>query len=389
MFDRRAAVEVEQRLAETAAVVLLGPRQVGKTTLARDFVDRVGGTYLDLERPADARRLADADSFLRSKAGSLVVLDEIHRAPDLFEILRGIIDDNRRAGRRHGQFLLLGSASLALLEASSESLAGRVAHVSLRGVNVDEAAAAGVDEDVLWLRGGFPDSLAADTDGMSMRWRHDLIRSYLERDVALFAPRVPAETLRRLWTMLAHNSGGLFNAAGLGQSLGVSGPTVDRYVDLLVDLLLLRRLRPWHTNTGKRETKAPKIHVRDSGLLHGLLELESLDAVLGHPAVGASYESFAVEAVIDAVGDRGQPYFYRTAKGDEVDLVIARAGRPWLAIEIKRSAAPKPTAGFHRACANLDPEERLLVHPGGDTYPVGDGTTAWGIGALVQRLRSE
>lgn len=387
MFDRRATVEVKHRLAESAAVVLLGPRQVGKTTLARSLVDRAGGTYLDLERPADARRLEDADSFLRSKAGSLVVLDEIHRAPHLFEILRGVIDDNRRAGHRHGQFLLLGSASLALLEASSESLAGRVSHVSLRGVNLDEASAAGVSEDTLWLRGGFPDSLAADTDAMSMRWRQDLIRSYLERDVGMFAPGVPAETLRRLWTMTAHHSGGLFNAARLGQSLGVSGPTVDRYVDLLVDLLLLRRLRPWHTNTGKRETKTSKIHVRDSGLLHGLLELDSLDSLLGHPAVGASYESFVVEAVIDAIGDRGQPYFYRTAKGDEIDLVIVRGGRPWLAIEIKRSSAPKPTPGFHRACGNLDPEERLVVHPGSDSFSLGAGITAWGVGALIARLR--
>lgn len=237
-------VLLRSRLETTAAVVLLGPRQVGKTTMARGLTsDWPGGaTYLDLERPADRRRLEDADAYLRSQSGRLVVLDEVHRVPSLFEVLRGVIDDNRRAGHRTGQFLLLGSASLDLVRFSSESLAGRISYVDLGGVNVDEAARVGLTEDAVWVRGGFPDSLTAAGDLDSLQWRADLIRSYLERDVPMFAPRIPSETLRRLWTMVAHSSGGLLNASRLAAGLGIAGPTVDRYLDLLTDLGLLRRL---------------------------------------------------------------------------------------------------------------------------------------------------
>jgi uncharacterized protein len=388
MIPRLARTTVAHRLQSASAVVLLGPRQVGKTTLARELADAwtSGSTYLDLERPADLRRLADADAYLRAQAPRLVVLDEVHRVPALPEILRGVIDDNRRAGFREGQFLLLGSASLDLLQTSSESLAGRISYVELGGINVDEAAAAAIDSDTLWVRGGFPDALTAVDDEASLRWRHDLVRSYLERDVPMFAPRIPAEMLRRLWTMLAHVSGGLLNASRLASSLGVSSPTVARYVDLLVDLGLLRRLQPWHTNTGKRLTKSPKVHVRDSGLLHALLEIESLDTLLGHPVVGQSYESFVVECLIDAAGDRFQPYHYRTARGDEVDLVLVRAGKPAVVVEVKRSTAPSVSAGFHRAADDLDARERYVVYPGSDKV-VSHGATMIGLESLVGRLR--
>ena len=270
MIHRHLEPIVESRLRANAAVALLGPRQVGKTTLARDLADRWpdGSTYLDLERPADRRRLDDADAYLRAQAPRLVVLDEVHRLPELFEILRGVIDDNRRAGTPNGQFLLLGSASLDLVQLSSESLAGRVAHLDLGGISIDEAAAAGVDADTLWVRGGYPLSLTAADDATSAQWRSDLVRSYLERDVPMFAPRIPAETLRRLWTMLAHQSGQLLNATRLAAGLGISSPTVGRYLDLLADLGLVRRLPAWHANTGKRVVKAPKVLVRDTGLLH-------------------------------------------------------------------------------------------------------------------------
>lgn len=390
MIPRRLEQVVEQRLADFPAVALLGPRQVGKTTLARELADRWtgGALYLDLERPADLRRLEDADAYLRSQAPRLVVLDEVHRMPDLFATLRGIIDDNRRSGFRAGQFLLLGSASLDLIQLSSQSLAGRIAHCELGGINVDEAAASGFSEDQLWLRGGFPESLTARDDAVSMQWRADLLRSYLERDVPMFAPRIPAESLRRLWTMLAHSTGGLFNASRLAENLAVSGPTVNRYVDLLVDLGLVRRLDPWHVNVGKRVTKAPKIHVRDSGLLHTLLDIHDSHTLLGHPVVGASYESFAVESLIAAAND-AQPFHYRTARGDEVDLVLVRGGEPRVAIEVKRSTAPTVSAGFHRACEDLGVRERYIVHPsvGAPSYESAGGVTVIGLRELVGRLR--
>lgn len=389
MIQRYAQATLTRRLRSGAAVVLLGPRQVGKTTMARALADDwpAGATYLDLERAADIRRLSDPDAYLRSQAPRLTVLDEVHRAPALAETLRGVIDDNRRAGFRSGQFLLLGSASLDLMRTSSESLAGRVSYLDLAGIGIDEAAGSDIDADVVWLRGGFPDSLTADSDGDSLRWRQDLIRTYLEREVPMVAPRMPAETLRRLWTMLAHSSGSLLNASRVAAGLGVSSPTVSRYVDLLVDLGLVRRLSPWHANVGKRVTKSPKVHVRDSGLLHALLEIESLDHLLGHPVVGASYESFAVENLLAAVGDRWQPYHYRTARGDEIDLVLVSGGRPVIAVEVKHSTAPTVSAGFHRATADLAVDQRLVVFPGTDGF-AHDGVEFVGLAEAVTRLRN-
>nr|WP_200847021.1 AAA family ATPase [Microbacterium sp. 18062] len=231
-IERTVEPIIVERLADSAAVLLLGPRQVGKTTLARDIADEwaAGAVYLDLENPAHRRRLADPGAYLRTQAPRLVVIDEAQRDPALFEVLRGVIDDNRRAGHRSGQFLLLGSASLDLV-GSTESLAGRVSHLELTGVRIDEAASAGIDVDQLWLRGGYPDSLLTATDAASLTWRMDIVRSYLERDVPLFAPRIPSETLRRLWTMVAHTSGSLLNASSLAQALAINGQTVDRYLD--------------------------------------------------------------------------------------------------------------------------------------------------------------
>lgn len=395
VIHRRIERVLRQRLESSAAVVLLGPRQVGKTTLARRIAREwaAGGIYLDLERPADVRRLEDADSYLRRQAPRLVVLDEVHRLPGLFEILRGVIDDNRAAGFRHGQFLLLGSASLELIHVSSESLAGRVAHLNLSGVDAAEAATARIDEDRLWLRGGYPDSLLAGSDSDSLNWRVDLIRSYLERDVPMFAPRIPAETLRRLWTMLAHNSGGLLNAARLAAGIGVSGPTVDRYIDLLVDLGLVRRLRPWHGNVGKRLVKSPKVFVRDTGLLHALLDIEDLHDLLGHPVVGPSFEALAVESLVTAAEPRMRPYHFRTATGDEIDLLLVRGDRPTAAIEVKRSTSPTVSAGFHRCTELLDVPHRFIAIPDEavgitdrEPYFLADGTWVAGLAYLTHLL---
>ena len=389
MISRRLHDTVADRLRHTASVVLLGPRQVGKTTLARAIAAKRGdrAVYLDLERPADRNRLVDADTYLRAQAGRLVVIDEIHRAPGLFAVLRGIIDDARAKGDRSGRFLLLGSASLDLMQQSSESLAGRVAYLELAPFDALEWVARTRSLDTLWVRGGFPQSATARNDARSVEWRQDFIRSYLERDVPMFAPRLPAESVGRFWRMLAHAQGTLLNASRLAGSLGVSAPTVARYLDLLVDLQLVRRLRPWHANVGKRLVKSPKTYVRDSGLLHALLDLDSWDALLGHPIAGSSWEGFVIENLIGAAGDRRTPYFYRTADGAEVDLVFERAGRVEFAIEIKRTTAPTVSRGFRSACDTLAPKKAFVVHGGKEEWPLGQGVTATGLHALMQRLQ--
>ena len=384
MIVRHAETTVRQKLARIPAVVLLGPRQVGKTTLARQIArDWPGGAvYLDLERPADRLRLEEADSYLRAQQGKLVILDEIHRAPGVFEVLRGIIDDNRQAGQRNGQFLLLGSAALDLMRQSSETLAGRVAYLDIAPLNAFEAA----QDDELWLRGGFPDSLLAPDDTQSLDWRRDFIRSYLERDVPMFAPRLPAETIGRLWTMMAYQQGGLLNQSRIASALGVANPTIDRYIDLLVDLQLLRRLRPWGGNIGKRLVKSPKVYVRDSGLLHGLLELETLNDLLGHPVCGLSFEGHCLENLIQAAGSRRVPYFYRTQVGAEIDLLLEKGGRPEMAIEIKRSMAPSPEKGFSVACDDLQIEQRYVVYPGAERIALRHGAQAIGLKELATLL---
>lgn len=401
MIPRCIEISLRVRLASVVpAVVLLGPRQVGKTTLARKIAaDWPGGAvYLDMERPADRRRLDDADAYLRAQQGKLVVIDEIQRAPGLFEVLRGIIDDRRAVGHRFGHFLLLGSAALELMSQSSETLAGRVAYLDIGPVDILEATAAGIEANTLWVRGGFPESLLAadgndendESDDMgastSLTWRRDFIRSYLERDVPMFAPRMPMQALGRLWTMLAHQQGTLLNQARLAGSLGVSAPTINRYIDLMVDLQLVRRLAPWSGNVGKRLVKAPKVYVRDSGIVHALLDLETWNDVAGHPVAGPSYEGFVTENIIQCAGSRWRPYFYRTHDGAEIDLLLERGGQPEIAIEVKRSSAPSLDKGFALACDDLGVKQRYVVYPGADTYPVRHGAQAISLLALASQL---
>lgn len=388
MITRRTRVLVEQYLRQAPAVVLLGPRQVGKTTLARQIASRLKSRalYLDLERPVDRRRLSDADAFLRAQVGKLVVIDEIHRAPALFETLRGIIDDRRSAGDRVGHFLLLGSAALDLMRQTSESLAGRVAYVELAPIDALELPKQVGDVNRLWARGGFPESVLASDDEASLAWRRAFIRSYLERDVPMFAPRLPAETIGRLWTMLAHAQGTPLNQSRLASSLAVSTPAVGRYLDLLVDLLLVRRLRPWSGNVGKRLVRTPKTYIRDSGLTHALLELRSWDEVLGHPVAGPSWEGFAIENLIAAAGERRTPHYYRTEDGAEIDLLFERGGKIELAIEIKRSSAPEPSKGFRSGLDVLRPRHAFIVHGGEGSWPAGHGITAVSLADLMKEL---
>ncbi len=382
MIDRKSLTTLFERLLESPAVVLLGPRQVGKTTLALALADTwaQGCTYLDLERPADRLRLDDADGFLRSQGDKLVILDEIHRMPGLFEVLRGIIDERRRSGQRFGHFLLLGSASLDLMQQSSETLAGRVSYLDIGPIHALEWPS---DLETLWLRGGFPDSLLAASEAASFRWRENFVRSYLERDVPMFAPRLPAETVGRLWTMLAHQQGALLQQSRLACGLGVSSPAVERYIDLLVDLQLVRRLRPWSGNLGKRLVKSPKVYVRDSGLVHALLRLSSLHDLVGHPVCGPSYEGFCIDNLLAVAPSDCIPYTYRTHAGAEIDLLLERAGRPWMAIEIKRSSAPSLSKGFDMACADLQVEQRYVVYPGTERFPTRYGAQAIGLVELM------
>ena len=388
MITRQLLSTLTQRLQESPAVVLLGPRQVGKTTLALQVAEHwpAGSIYLDLERPADRLRLDDADAFLRTQGSKLVILDEIHRMPGLFEILRGIIDERRRDGQRFGHFLLLGSASLDLMQQSSETMAGRVAYVDLGPIQALEWESTALD--TLWLRGGFPDSLLASNEAASLRWREDFVRSYLQRDVPMFAPRLPAETVGRLWTMLAHQQGALLQQSRLASGLGVSSPTLERYIDLLVDLQLVRRLRPWSINTGKRLVKAPKVYVRDSGLVHALLGLENLHDVAGHPVCGLSYEGFCIDNLLAATKASVTPYTYRTHAGAEIDLVLERGGKPWMAVEIKRSTTPSLSKGFALACDDLGITQRFVVYPGTERFPMRHGTQAIGVVELMQVLQT-
>ena len=307
LVSRRIDGSVLEQLARFSAVALLGPRQVGKTTLARQIALQCHGLMLDLESPADRARLQEPELFLSRHHDQLLILDEVQRLPGLFEVLRGVIDTNRFTGRRNGQFLLLGSASVDMIRQSSESLAGRICYLELGGFSLLELGAEAWER--LWIRGGFPDSVQAADDASSSIWREQFIRTYLERDIPQLGPRIPAETLRRFWTMLAHNQGGLLNAASLGRSLGVDGKTIRHYLDLLVDLLLVRQLQPLVANTGKRLVKAPKIYVRDSGLVHTLLGLDSADAVLGHPVAGASWEGFVLETLLTLIPRRHQAFF--------------------------------------------------------------------------------
>lgn len=385
MYTRIAKKLVEEALARQAAAAVIGPRQVGKTTLARTIASERPSVYLDLEADADREKLADPVLFLNRHRDELVVLDEIHRVPDLFRALRGLIDEGRRSGHRYGRFLILGSASIDLLRQSGETLAGRIEYVPLGPLNALEVSSGELDR--LWVRGGFPDSLLAVSDRDSFAYRRSFIRTYLERDVPMFGPRIPAEALGRLWTMLAHNQATLLNTSKLAAALDVSVPTAGRYIDLLADLLLLRRLPPYSVNIGKRLVKSPKTYVRDSGLVHALLGIDTHDALLGHPVVGASWEGFVIETLLAAAPEHTQASFYRTSAGAEIDLLLELGGNKGVwAIEIKRGLAPKIERGFHQALEDLHPARSFIVYGGVERYPKAEGIEVIGMQDMARAL---
>jgi len=380
MIPRRIQPVVRDRLEHLPAVALLGPRQVGKTTLAQAIAADRKSVYLDLESPLDRDKLADPSFYFSEHENELVILDEVQRAPELFAILRGVIDQGRRRGKKSGRFLLLGSASVDLLR-QSETLAGRIAYLELSPLDVLELPAD--KHSRLWVRGGFPESFLATNETRSMIWREDFIRTYLERDIPQFGPHIPATTLHRFWTMLAHVQGGMFNAAQLARGLAVDGKTVARYLDLLVDLMLVRRLQPYQTNIGKRLVKSPKVFIRDSGIVHALLNIDTHEDLLGHPVVGASWEGFVIENLIAAAPQRAVPLFYRTIAGAEIDLLLEIPKHGLWAIEVKRGLSAQLEKGFHIACEDLKPARRFVVNSGKERYRSSADTEVIGVSEMA------
>ena len=387
MIPRLLQQTIERSLANFPIVGLIGARQTGKATLAKAIGQRQAQSvlYLDLEFPSDLAKLTDAELYLRSHAASLVIVDEVQRKPDLFPLLRALAD----ADRRNGKFLLLGSASPDLSRQASESLAGRIAYHELSPLLLQEVLPSEENVSKLWLRGGFPRSFLASEESQSLKWRNNLIQTYLERDIPQLGVSIPAAALRRFWQMIAHWQGQLWNASTIGKSLGVTSPTVKRYLDLLEDTFMLRQLVPYFTNAKKRLVKTPKVYLRDSGLLHALLRIQDFDDLAGHPAVGASWEGWVIEQLLGIVPEAWGRSFYRTAGGAEIDLLLEPGGRhPLIAIEVKYSLVPQPSRGFWTALEDLQPAQGFVVYPGREYYPIKPDVFALPIAELTRLLET-
>jgi len=368
-------------LRQFPVVAIIGPRQVGKTTLARELVasHRGKAAVFDLESAEDLAQLQEPLLHLRPLRG-LVVLDEVQRRPGLFETIRVLVDEPG-AKRR---FLVLGSASPPLLQQSSETLAGRIAYHELPGFTLDEVGPAAWAK--LWRRGGFPPSFLARNEADSLRWRNAMIRTYLERDIPALGLRLPAPALRRFWTMLAHYHGQLWNSSELARSFGVSHKTVQHYLDILTETFMVRQLLPWHENIGKRQVKAPRIYIRDSGVLHALLGLAGPDNIESHPKVGASWEGYALDSVVARLGARPEEcFFWRTHTGAELDLLVIR-GRMRLGFEFKRTSAPTLTRSMHTALDDLALDRLFLVHAGRHTFDLKPPVRALAFGRILEDL---
>ena len=385
IIDRHLTGTVKRRLQNNPAVAILGPRQCGKTTLAGQIVKKFNpSVYLDLENPADLAKLSDPLAFFSLHSDDLVCLDEIQRAPELFSILRSIIDERAR----NAQFLILGSAGRDLIRQSSESLAGRIAYLDLTPFLLSELEAAQKDDiRRLWLRGGFPRSYLAQDLDISFEWRQDFIRTFLERDIWMLGFRMPPARLGRFWKMCAHIHGSLLNASKLADSLGVSSHTVRSYIDLLAHTFMLRVLLPDAPNLKKRLVKSPKIYIRDSGILHALLDIRTHDDLLSHPILGASFEGFAMENIL-AFAKNYEPSFYRTSAGAEIDLILRR-GRRTLAFELKSSTVPRVSKGFWNALEDISPDEAYVVAPVKESYPMKGGVMVSPLQEIIAKFQEE
>lgn len=388
MYQRQLTKEIITKLGCNPVVAILGPRQVGKTTLAFEIAKEYPSIYLDLERMEDLQKLQDPLPYLESHANKLVILDEIQRYPDLFMSLRGIVDAGRRAGKANGRFLVLGSASNALLKQSAESLAGRISYLELSGLTPFEVESTNSQQlQKLWTRGGFPDSYRATSDSESNQWRRDFIKTYLEHDIPQLAARIPATSLMRLWTMLAHTQGELLNASKLASSLGVQSVTINRYVDLMIDLLLVRKLAPFYSNVKKRLVKAPRTYIRDSGIVHTLLQIPDYEQLLSHPILGKSWEGFVIETILNSLPPQANAFFYRTSAGAEIDLLLEFNLHHYWAIEIKFSRTPKPSKGFHLSCEDLNVKRKFVIYSGDDLFSLGHETTAISLPLFLSEIR--
>lgn len=371
MIERTSYLaKLHTALRRSPATALLGPRQCGKTTLAKALSGAYGGSYFDLESPRDQLRLQNPELALARHTG-LVILDEVQREPGLFPVLRVLMDRPDNPAR----FLLLGSASPTLIRSAGESLAGRVEFVDLHGFDIEEASALGVD--VCWSRGGFPRSALAPSDADSLAWREAFLRTFLQQDLPQFGIQVPEPTMRRFWTMLAHAHGHVLNASGLARSMGMSDKTIRAYVDHLEQTYMVRVLPPWFENLKKRQVKAPKVYVRDSGLLHALLSIPDLNGLLGHPVAGFSWEGFAMEQVLRIHGFE-QAYFWTAHSGPELDLFVLHAGRR-IGFEFKYAESPHVSRSMRVAQKDLALDTLYLVYPGRDRIELADGMEAIGL----------
>lgn len=377
MVQRALTRSIMESLLRFPVVGILGARQVGKTTLARSIQDKIRGgdrrtVYLDLELPSDLNKLQDPELFLGRHLESLVIIDEIQRLPSLFPILRTLVDQKRAAGR----FLILSSASPDLVKKSSESLAGRIIYHELTPFMITEVPAKKDPIPTLWLRGGLPDSFLAPDAAASFAWREAYVRTFLERDIPQLGIRIPSPQLRRFWLMICHSHGQIWNASQLAGALGISPPTAKRYLDILAETFIVRQLQPYHGNLKKRLIKSPKIYVRDSGLLHALMSIRTMDDLEGHPVAGHSWEGFIVEQIAPSRPGQQESCFFRTNAGAEIDLVLLKPGKKPIAVEVKYTTTPKATKGFYQGFQDLGCEKGFIVHPGKESYPLAGHITA-------------
>ena len=382
MIKRQAQAQISKLLKQFPAVAILGPRQVGKTTLAKQLATGLKdkAIYLDMEKPADRNRLTDAHNYLHSQKDKCVIIDEVQLMPALFSVLRPVIDEYRKPGR----FILLGSASPSLVKGISETLTGRIAYTELPLITTMELPA-NISYNRHWLRGGFPEPLLAKTDTAAQQWMQAFIRSYVERDIEnLFGVNISSVTMQRLWTMLAHVSGNIWNAETFARSLGVTAPTVLRYLDYLEGGFMVKRLLPWFTNTKKRLVKSPKVYVRDTGLLHTLLNIHNTDELLSHPVAGASWEGYVMEQIAACKNPELQLHYYRTHDGAECDAVLVKGIKPVACIEIKLGNAPTVSKGYLHCIDDLKPKYKLIITPQSETYTAQHGVQITGIRSFLK-----